>query len=65
MAAWEREGVETNRVDNGGRFAAQEGLQYAGTDVDDAFGTLVQWLHARIPLTRGAAAVQNRRRMRA
>ena len=37
----------------GGNLVVREGLQYAESRVDDAFSTVIQWLHWRIPFTRG------------
>ena len=45
--------VSGHWTNQGGKLAAQEGLQYAESRVDEAFSTIMQWLHWRIPFTRG------------
>ena len=50
--------LEHNRIDGGGTLAFLEGRQYAGTDTDDAFATIMQWLFHRIPHTRGGNTVR-------
>lgn len=46
--------LDRNKMDNGGMLPAQEGIQYAASPVDGPFETLIQWLYARIPATRGS-----------
>ncbi len=47
--------VARNWVAQGGKLPEHEGTQYAESRVDDAFSTVMQWLHSRIPFTRGEA----------
>ena len=42
-----------NMYDQGGNLSITEGVRYADSRVDDAFSTIIQWLHWRIPFTRG------------
>jgi Exostosin family len=50
--------LERHKMDQGGRLREdQEGMQYAKSKVDDAFSTIIQWLHSKIPTTRGKPRV--------
>ena len=49
-----RSGLEEDGAQHGGLFQNHPGRQYAVSHVDDAFSTIMQWLHARIPSTRVA-----------
>ncbi|MEW5312044.1 MAG: hypothetical protein WDW38_003706 [Sanguina aurantia] len=53
-----RERIERNRLDNGGTLPEQPGSHMAQDPRDDAFSTIVQWLYARIPFTRGSDATR-------
>jgi len=45
--------VKTHWSDNGGKLPVQEGSHFAESKTDDAFSTIIQWLHWRISFTRG------------
>ena len=45
--------LEEQWTKGGGTLPEHEGLQFAESRVDDAFSTILQWLHWRIPFTRG------------
>lgn len=46
--------VERHKMEQGGKLSEdQDGMQYAKSKVDDAFSTIIQWLHSKIPTTRG------------
>jgi len=45
--------MESRWTSNGGSLPEHEGMQFAESRVDDAFSTILQWLHWRIPFTRG------------
>jgi hypothetical protein len=48
--------IEENLKGNLGVTRHNQGMQYATAPLgmDDAFTTILQWLHSRIPFTRGA-----------
>lgn len=50
--------VEKKRLDNGGLLPEQPGSERAQDPEDDAFSTIMQWLYARIPFTRGSDATR-------
>lgn len=53
MRASSRSILEGNKMNHhGGMMPLTPGVQFANTDEDDAFATIVQWLHSRIPDTR-------------
>ncbi|GAX75783.1 hypothetical protein CEUSTIGMA_g3226.t1 [Chlamydomonas eustigma] len=45
--------IEENVMKAGGIQRNHSGMEFANTRVDDAFSTIMQWLHWRIPFTRG------------
>lgn len=45
--------IQSHWTDNGGKLPEQEGIQFAESQADDAFSTILQWLHWRVPFTRG------------
>ncbi|MEW5298002.1 MAG: hypothetical protein WDW36_001167 [Sanguina aurantia] len=53
-----QERMERRRIDSGGTLPPQPGADRAQDPRDDAFSTIVQWLYARIPFTRGGDATR-------
>jgi len=45
--------VDGNKLGNGGSLREHPGTEFALLRDDDAFHTIIQWLHSRIPHTRG------------
>ena len=41
--------MKSHAADNGGAPRDNPGMEYAVKAEDDAFATIVQWLHSRIP----------------
>jgi hypothetical protein len=55
-----KESLERNLMKAGGIPHKHPGVEFANSRVDDAFSTIMQWLHWRIPFTRGVPRLEEK-----